>query len=164
VDCDAKAKGVQSDCAFKAGRTSRIQVHVTKAPAGGYHALQTKVRWDDAALDYRPTAEPATEALWQECAIPARLDNREPLEGPPEPWSRPVEPSVLFACVPFPFPESALTDTGAMLQFAFRCKQPGRTTLVLVPREGDLQLGSHFWLYGAPEIDPMLTNAAITCR
>ncbi len=156
LDCDANTTGIQTSCAYEVGTTFRAQVHVTEPSTGGYFAFQTKVRWDEALMDYLPSADPADEALWLECDIAARSDNTA---GLPD---RPIEPSVLFACIPFPVLSEGNTFTGAVLEFAFECLGPGSASLTLVPRAGDLQQGSHF-LSPGDTIEPALADAAVVC-
>ena len=163
VDCDPGRPGVQASCAYPSGAAFAVQVHVTQVPEGysidspaipagsGYFALQTKVAWDNSLFDYLAAPDSTDEALWADCDIPARNDNRA--------W----EPSVLFACVPAPQLPQGSTYTGAVLQFQFRCVQPGDAVLALVPRAGDLQLGSHFLSEYMNIIDPTLAGARVAC-
>ncbi len=152
VDCDDGAPGTQRICSYDGGTTFTVQVVVTEAPAGGYDGLQVKVRWSEQILSYLPTDEAADEALWPECDIAARRDNR------------PADSSVLFACVRFPAPNDAATFTGAVLQFEFRCEQAGTASIELVPADSDDQRGSHFIDEGNGMVGgTALTGAAITC-
>jgi hypothetical protein len=65
--------------------------------------------------------------------------------------------------VPFPIPDEGLASTGAAFQFRFRCLQPGTIDLVLIPRPGDPQLGTHFLDENFQPIDPALSSARIAC-
>ena len=115
LDCDASTAGVQANCAYASGATFTIQVHVTKAPAGGYFLFQAKVRWNDAALDYLPAPDQADETVWEHCTIPMRVDNQ------PAPPLGLGDPSVVFGCLPIPSLSTGDTFTGAVLQFQFQC-------------------------------------------
>ena len=128
-----------------------MQVHVTAPPERGYWAMQAKLRWTNAILDYLPAAIQAGEALWPECDVVARLD------GQPE------EPSMLFGCVPFPALNLGDTFTGAVLQFQFRCQEDGNTPLDLVPGPGDPQGGTFLVDDYSQMIDPLIRNATVTC-
>ncbi len=166
IDCDATQAGVQPDCSYGPGTTFKIQVHVTDPPAGGYFGFQAKVRWVDGVVNYLPneTDGASAEALWPLCGVPARTVNT------------PGEPSVLFGCVPFPAPAVGDTFTGAVLEFEFNCKSdfsgvsppPGlndnQSSLELVPRAGDNQLGTHFLDANLSAIDPTLGSATVTCE
>ena len=145
VDCDASAAGVQNDCTHSTGGTFSMQVHVTTPPEGGYAFFQAKLRWTDAILDYLPAVNPHDEALWPECDIAARTDNQ------------PGEPSVFFACLPFPALSAGDTFTGAVLQFQLQCLEDGNTPLDLVPPPGDPQGGT------ALGDNPLLLNATVGC-
>lgn len=152
MDCDDSAPGTQRICSYDTGTTFTVQVVVTEAPAGGYGGLQVKVRWSRQILSYLPTDEVAEEALWPECDIAARRDNR------------PGDPSVLFGCTRFPAHDDTATFSGAVLQFEFRCEEAGTASIELVPSDGDDQGGTHF----IDEHNRMiggttLTDAAITC-
>ncbi len=153
VDCEANTAQVEGECAFGEQQEFTVSIQALTVPAAGYVAVQAKLRWDNAIVDYRPTDEPAQEAVWPDCGIPARLDNR------------PEDASVLFGCVSFPVAPSSYT--GPLLQFAFACVSVGTSQLTLVPRAGDVQNGSHF-IELDPEgeqtlIDPILTGASVTC-
>ncbi len=154
IDCNTVASGVQSACAYAAGATFSVRVNVAKAPAGGFFAHQTKVRWNDAQIDYLPASDLATENLWSSCTFPVRRDNQT---------GGPADPSVLYACVPFPQLAQGETAAGPILQLQLRCQQNGATSLTLVPRLGDTQLGSHFLDANGSAIDPALTAATVTC-
>ncbi len=151
VDCNAASGGIQTDCTYGTGATFSVQVHVTKAPTNGYFAYQTKLRWNDAQLDYLPAASAASENRWPLCTFAARHDNQ------------PDDPSVLYGCVPSPPPSQGDTTTGAVLQLQFQCQQNGTTGLTLVPRAGDPQLGTHLLDQLGQPIDPALSNATVQC-
>jgi hypothetical protein len=168
VDCDAATAGVQTDCSHAPGSTFSVQVHVTSVPTDGYFGFQTKLRWDEGTTNYLPTEDPADEALWAECDVPARQVN---------PDLDPPDPSVLYACIPFPALTSGDTTTGAVLQFEMNCKtdftgishasgvDPNQSLLRLVPRVGDDQLGTHFLDVATNPIDPDLSgDAIVTCE
>ena len=153
VDCEANTAQVEGECAFEEQQEFTVSIQALTVPAAGYVAVQAKLRWDNAIVDYRPTDKAGQEAVWPGCGIPARLDNR------------PEDASVLFGCVSFPVAQSSYT--GPLLQFAFACVSAGTSQLTLVPREGDVQDGSHF-IELDPEgeqtlIDPILTGASVTC-
>lgn len=153
VDCSAATPGIQTDCSYPTGATFRIEVHVTKPPAGGYFAHQVKLRWK-GAVQYLPSLTAADENLWPACTISGRADN----------WkTEPLAPSLLFACVPFPLLIQGDTATGAILRFQFQCQQDGMAPLTLVPRPGDVQLGTHFLDAMIHPIDPLLANATVSC-
>jgi hypothetical protein len=169
IDCDAATAGVQSECFVASGADFVVQVHVTEAPTGGFTAFQSKIRWTDANLDYVSEADPAAEALWPSCTIPARA-----IDDPATGTNNPAGTSaVLYACAPFPELTTGDTTTGAVLQFTFTCVLDETTTLRLVPRTGDPeipapgndpQLGSHFLVVGGFTVDPAtLASATINC-
>jgi DNA-binding CsgD family transcriptional regulator len=151
LDCAARVPGVQAVCAYDEGDRFTVQVHVVEPPSDGYFGFQAKVVWRDGVLRYSPAAEPADEALWPACGVPARADNR------------PGEPSVLFGCAPFPALSAGGVETGAVLQFEFSCNAIGVTPLALVARSGDQQLGSHFLDAQHSPLDPALLSASVTC-
>ena len=91
VDCEGITPQVEVECEFGEEQMFTVAVHATSAPVARYVAFQAKLRWDDAVLDYRPSAEPDQEAAWPDCDIPARRDNR------------PGDASVLVGCVSFHF-------------------------------------------------------------
>ena len=157
VDCDAGTAGVQANCAYASGATFSIQVHVTKAPAGGYFLFQAKVRWNEAALDYLPAASMSDEALWPACTIGVRFDKQ------PAPPNGLGEPSVVFGCLPIPSLSTGDTFTGAVLQFQFQCQQDGHAPLELVPRPGDAQGGTLLVGVNIQAIEPELTGATVLC-
>lgn len=159
ADCEGNSLQVDSDCDFGSGQEFTVAIHVVGGPADGYSSFQVKLRWDEAVLEYRPTDSPDDEVVWDHCSIPARSDNTA---GLPD---RPLEPSVLFGCFPFPLPESLFVDSGPILLFTFVCVGDGSSTLALVPRAGDQQQGSHFVdLFGnSTEPPPSLADASVTC-
>ena len=118
-------------------------------------AFQVKLRWDDPHIDYLPS-EGTFEVLWDECAGMLTRDNQP--NG---------DPSLVFPCGPFSFFNDYSTRLGAFLQLEFRCQEDGVMPLYLVSREGDAQLGTHFWDIIAdkmdPYLDPELTHASVTC-
>ena len=156
LDCDADATGVQTSCSYDVGTTFVVQVHVVEPPIAGYLAVQAKVRWDDLLIGYLPTDDRADEALWPECDIPARSDNTA---GLPD---RPIEPSVLFGCIPFPALSEGSTFAGAVLEFAFECRDEGSAPLELVPRAGDSQQGSHFLDLAGEALESTVADATVT--
>jgi hypothetical protein len=160
VDCDADTAGVQSDCSYAPGGTFNVAVVATPG-SGGVFGLQLKLAWVLNAVNYAPTENPGDEASWgANCGVPARSIGTN---------------DVLFGCVPFPLPANGITEV-ATLTFAMSCKSdfsgvsapPGldnnQSSLTLVPREGDPQLGSHFLDVNLAPIDPTLTNATVTCE
>jgi hypothetical protein len=166
VDCDADTAGVQADCSFAPGATFHIQVLATPG-SGGVFGWQAKTAWIDGVVNYVPAANPASEATWEDsggsnlCGVPARTVN--------------PDASVLFGCVPFPLPTSGVTSPGS-LTFEFNCKSdfsgvsagpgldPNQSSIDLVPRANDSQLGSHFLDQNLSPIDPTLTGATVTCE
>ncbi|MEX1253136.1 MAG: flexitail domain-containing putative surface protein [Dehalococcoidia bacterium] len=158
VDCDASTSGVQTVCTYYEGFPIRIQIHVTQAPPAGYFAFQAKLRWTDAVVHYEAAQIPWDEAIWPNCGIPARIDNR--IAG---------EPSLLFGCVPFPPLLAGSTFTGAVAEFEMSCKPPStpdvpaQTALTLVARAGDAQLGTHFLDHVLNPVDPAVAPATILC-
>jgi hypothetical protein len=162
LDCDAGRPGVQGSCAYPGGASFAVHVHVREAPDGyadpntgepgsGYFGLQAKVAWQDETLTYDAAPDSTDEAVWADCDIPARNDNR------------PAEPAVLFGCVPAPGLSEGSSYTGAVLQFQFRCLESGEAVLALVPRAGDAQLGSHFLNGNLNVITPTVAGARIAC-
>lgn len=160
VDCDAFVAGVQAKCGMPLEGSRRVQIHVTEAPAGGYNAFQAKVRWDAGIVSYLPATDPADEAVWAHCGFVARVNND------------PDDPSVLYGCVPNvgdPVLTTGDTTTGPVVEFAFECKTFGQANLTLIPRPGDVQLGTHFIdAQGSPPtavaVDPLvLTGATLVC-
>jgi DNA-binding CsgD family transcriptional regulator len=151
ADCDAALDGIQLSCQYGVGATFAIQVHVGGPPEGGYSAFQAKLRWTDGAVDYLPAVDLEDEALWPQCTIPARYHYAF------------LEPSVLFGCAPFPPLPQASTALGPVLQFAFGCAAHGQSSLELVPKEGDMQHGTHFIDSSGSEADPTLLSAQVTC-
>lgn len=160
IDCDAAQAGIQAECSYAPGSNFDIQVHVPTAPSGGYFGFQAKTAWVEGVVNYMPTTAPADEALWPECTVPARTINSNA--------------TMLFGCVPFPLPTVGDTFTGAVLQFQFNCKSTfptsppagldvNQSSLDLVPRAGDSQLGTHFLDANLSAIDPTLTGAVVTC-
>jgi hypothetical protein len=133
-------------------------------PEDGYFAVTMKLRWPDGSLLYLPNANPGNESPWQHCNIPYRTVNE------------PGDPSVAFGCVPLPLPSQALVKTGVVAQFQMECNTPGASApagavpsgldepnLVLVPRPGDAQNGSHFLDENLAPVDPELRGATIDC-
>jgi hypothetical protein len=165
VDCNASAAGVQTLCFRNSVVPFYVQIHVLEAPARGYFGLQTKVRWPDGSLGYLPADDPQEEKYWLGCYFsPSRIINQ------------PADPSVVFGCVPFPLPWEPITWTGPVIQFQMECSDlppqepPGPTTeglsepnLLLVPREGDAQLGTHFLDDKSSPLDPELRGTTIDC-
>ncbi|MEX1253135.1 MAG: flexitail domain-containing putative surface protein [Dehalococcoidia bacterium] len=155
VDCDAGQPGVQDTCAYSQGAEFEVQVHIVAAPAAGHFGLQAKLRWPDGTLNYQPAASAADEKVWAGCTIPTRNINE------------PADPSLVYGCLPFPLPIEGITETGAILQFAFQCdaaaSAPSGPNLLLVPRAGDAQFGAHFLDQFFSPIDPALTPATVDC-
>ena len=152
VDCAAAVAGIQSECAYPAGATFDVEIHVTRVPEEGYFGFQTKLRWEAAVASYLPSEDPAEEALWPECDVPSRGDNQQ--QG---------DPSLLFGCVPLPALSEGWTATGVVVQLRLQCQQEGSTPLVLVARQGDPQGGTVFLNRTLAPIDPVLTSAQVTC-
>ena len=163
VDCDTTTAGVQAACDHAPGSTFDIQIVATPGAAGVF-GWQAKVAWIDGVVNYVPAAQPASEANWVDpvlgnlCGVPARSVGAV---------------DVLFGCVPFPPPPSAVTTVGT-LTFEFNCKStfpisgpagldPNQSSITLVPRANDPQLGSHFLDVNLAPIDPALSDAVVTC-
>ena len=153
VDCEGTSSPVVADCQYGENQAFTVAIHAVSAPAAGYPAYQAKLRWDPAVLDYRPSGQPADEAVWPDCAVPVRLDNR------------PDDPSVLLGCVADPPEPSGYT--GALVRLQFGCVAAGTSQVTLVPRAGDTQDGSQFIVLAADGsrtiIDPALLGATVTC-
>jgi hypothetical protein len=154
VDCNASTPGVQSACTYPSGASFEVQVQVTSAPTGGFFAHQMKLRWDDSRVNYLPTQDALEENRWPLCAWSGHVDNRA---------GQPPDASVLYACVPMPVPAQGDTMTGPIMQLRFQCRQDGTSSLTLVPRDGDPQLGSHFLDGGLQPLDPSRAGASVTC-
>ena len=157
ADCEGNSLAIEAECQFGDGQQFTVAIHVTEALGVGYGSVQMKLRWDDDIVDYLPTGNPVEEAVWLECAIPARSDNTA---GLPD---RPLEPSVLFACIPFPALDAPVSDEGPMVLFNFVCTGEGTSSLTLVPREGDRQQGSHFNTIEGFTVEPELSDASVVC-
>jgi hypothetical protein len=154
VDCDAGQAGIQASCSYPAGETFDVQVHVVAAPAAGHFGFQAKLRWPDGSISYQPAASQVTERVWAGCTIPSRNVNV------------PDDPSVVYGCIPFPLPAQGIIETGAMVQFEFECgaaSTPAGPNLLLVPRAGDSQFGTHFLDQMFSPIDPVLADATVDC-
>jgi hypothetical protein len=131
-------------------------VHIVAAPAAGHYGFQAKLRWPDGTVLYQPAANPGDERVWAGCTIPSRNVNE------------PDDPSLVYGCIPFPLPDPGITETGAVLQFDFQCAQgittpPAGPNLLLVPRAGDSQAGSHFLDAAFSPVDPALTPTTVDC-
>jgi len=120
-----------------------------ESPDAGYVAVQTKLTYPAVGgLSYAPSPGPADEALWPDCVTAARL----------------AQPgSVLWACVAGPPYTGPTNYSGPIAAFAFSCPQPAVVPFALVPRVGDLQLGSHYVDATTDPIDPALAGASVTC-
>jgi hypothetical protein len=164
VDCDAAAAGVQNLCFRNSVVPFHVQVHVVEPPSNGYFGIQMKVRWPDGSLGYLPADNPQEEKYWLGCYFtPSRILNE------------PADPSVVFDCVPFPLPSQPIDWAGPVIQFQMECSDvlppapQGPTSgmsepnLLLVPREGDAQLGTHFLDDDLLPIDAELLGATIDC-
>jgi hypothetical protein len=158
VDCDAQTLGMQTACVHAPGDTFSVAIPIVSAPPAGYFGWQAKLRWSSDAVNYVPASNPASEAEWPDCGVPARRDNR------------PADLSVLFACVPFPLPSQGISYVGIALILTFECRltPPSGTDtdiqLSLVSREDDpLQLGTHFIDVNFSPIDPALAGAVVSC-
>ncbi|MEX1252853.1 MAG: hypothetical protein WEE64_00795 [Dehalococcoidia bacterium] len=158
ADCEGATVAIEDDCDFGGSQAFTVAIHVPEAPDGGYWGFQAKLRWNGDVIDYQPSAAPLDEAVWSDCSVPARTDNRASQAE--------VDSSVLYGCVPFPLPEPTgpgIDYTGAVYLFSFVCQAEGSSDLTLVPREDDVQLGSHFIDANLAPVDPSLTNASVTC-
>lgn len=164
VDCDVTTDGVQSACAYPSGANFDAQLVLTRGIEGGYIAFDTQVRWQDAVIDYLPTASPADEAVWAGCDYALRVDDRTYQYDHP----RPPQPSVHFGCVEGPRDDSGAFEfapelsAGPILQYEFRCLSDGTTTLELAPRDHE-GYGTYFLRSELDFVDPALTSATITC-
>jgi hypothetical protein len=165
VDCEGNSADIDTECRFGDGQEFTVSIQVVtppdsdaSPPDGGYNFIQTKLAWESSVLSYRATADAAQEVVWDECDIPARSDNSANPDAP--------EPSVLFACVPLLDDNGnphVSTTTGPALLFAFTCTGQGESTLNLIPREGDVQQGTHFGDKATNPIDATLDDASVTC-
>lgn len=160
VDCNVVTAGLQKQCGAAVGGSTHIRIHVTQSPNGGYHGFQVKLHWTDGVVNYLPAVSPTDEGLWSHCGFAARSIGKV------------GDPTVLFGCVPDvndPVLQNGDTFTGAIVDFAFECKQVGKAQLSFVPRAGDQQLGTHFIdAQGDPlraiPIDPVtMQGASIMC-
>jgi hypothetical protein len=163
VDCDTATSGIQADCSHAPGETFDVAVVATPG-AGGVFGLQVKLAWIEGVINYTPETNPGAEASWGSpppgwCGIPARSVGTD---------------NVLFGCVPFPLPTTGITDV-ATLTFHMACKTTfptsgpngldgNQSSLTLVPRANDPQLGSHFLDQNLSPIDPTLSDAVVTCE
>lgn len=154
LDCDAATPGIQTSCTYGWGATFSVQVHVTKAPIEGYFGFQAKLRWTEDVLDYLPTNDPMDEALWPACGLAARANNSEGLP------SLPIEPSMLWGCVPFPAISEGDTFLGAVMEVAFQCGEESYTLLELV---AGAPAGTYFIDDSLVPIEPALTDVEIGC-
>ncbi len=155
ADCEGATRAVESDCSFGDGQEFTVAVQVPQAPGDGYWGFQSKLRWNNDIIDYQPTQEPPDEAVWPNCSVPARTDNRAGGQDIQ------VDTSLLFGCVPFPLAVSSYV--GPVFLFNFVCAGSGSSDLTLVAREGDSQLGSHFLDVNLSPVDPSFENARVTC-
>jgi hypothetical protein len=153
VDCDVAAPGVQSQCQYEVGETFGVTVDLAKPPAEGYIALQTKLRWEHAALAYVAAAEAISEFSWPGCVIAARSEGPDDWDG---------EASALHGCSA----GVSLTPSdyaGPVLRLQFRCSGPGSSPLSLVQSHIDSQLGSHVLDRIQQIVDPTLRGAIVGC-
>ena len=172
VDCNGNVVGIQTECSYMLGTNFAVEVHVTEIPLqqgtppyDGYQGFQAKLHWSDGdVLTYNPTTSPGGEIVWPDCGFPARA----PLDPDPT--------EVLSACqLLF---TGLSTYTGAVLRFEFQCKDglsppDGMSTanvlssdqslMILIPRPGDPQGGTHMTDLQNVAIDPALTGATVTC-
>ena len=168
VDCDASQGGIQTNCAYAAGSSFQVEVHVTEPPTGGFFGIQAKLGWTEGAVNYLPALDEADEALWPDCTIALRANN----------WEVIGVPSLLFGCAPLPRLTDGATFTGAIFTFEFQCKSgpdfgsppaglaPGQSVLDLISRVDELpprQGGSIFVSRYQQPIDPGLVDATVTC-
>ena len=153
VDCDGNSPQLETECQIAGEEPFTVAIVTSDAPAAGFVAYQAKLRWDDAVLDYRPSAAVTDEVVWPDCAFPARTDNR------------PSDASVLLACVAFPLVSSDYG--GSLLLLEFVCIGNGDAQLTLVAGAGVDLTGSFFIELdsgGAQTIvDPKLTGAVVVC-
>ncbi|MGB2694714.1 MAG: hypothetical protein WBD55_05935 [Dehalococcoidia bacterium] len=161
VDCEGNTRAVDRDCQYGSGQQFTVAIHVTQAPSGGYTALQTKLRWNQGVLTYHAASQANNEVVWPPCNIQARADNSTA-------GGTDAGPSVLFACIPFTAIENQgaiapTSFTGPVLLFRFTCSGNGTSTLTLVPRVGDPQLGSQLLDKIGNAIDPTLQSASVEC-
>ena len=164
VDCDASQGGVQSDCQYAPGTTFDIQLNVTQAPSTGYVGFQARFDWDSGVINYLPTGSGSDEGIWSHCDIAAR--SPDPPTG---------DPQQLIGCQAFPFPTTAFTDTGAVVQLQFECEAAPSGALTpptgLNPDQSRLSLiaapqvpqGTYFTDLNLSEVYPTLSDAVITC-
>jgi hypothetical protein len=149
VDCDASTAAIETWCEHPLGRTFRIAVHATSAPADSYAGFQIKLRWPAGALTYVPKTSPRAESKWPTCAIPSRWDNQ------------PDDASMVYGCAEFP--SNGSIYTGPLANFVMECTRTGVADLALVPVPGDYQGGSQFYDLLNQTITPELSNATVMC-
>ena len=165
VDCEGNTPELDTECRFGEGQEFSLGVQIVSPPEGGYGAFQVKLRWDARILEYRPTDEPAEEAVWPHCVIPVREVNLA-FEQPGG--------ALAFGCVPFPIPDPSerFAETGVVLLFTFVCMGEGTSEIVLVPRKGEGSptdpFATVFITPGAPPnlleiLDPSLSPASVSC-
>jgi hypothetical protein len=145
VDCDSGLAGIQAACEYPSGANFHIQIHVIP-PGVGYSFLQVELSWTDEVLDYVPAANPRDEALWPDCKIPGRADQK----GLP----------LLFICDYFPHQTS--TFAGAALEFEMQCTSDELTALDLL-RFGPSLNGTLFRDAQDSVIRPARSPAIVTC-
>ena len=153
VDCDGNSPQLETECQVGGEQPFTVAIVTSDAPAAGFVAYQAKLRWDDAVLDYRPSAEVADEVVWPDCAFPVRTDNR------------PSDASVLLGCLAIPPLPSDYG--GSLLLLEFVCIGNGNGQLTLVAGAGDDLTGSFFieLPIGGEQVivNPKLTGAVVAC-
>lgn len=163
VACDSDVAPVPAECAYTTGASFQVEILVILPPREGYAGFQAQLHWTEGNVNYLPTLDPADEALWPGCAIPARVDNR------------PADPSIVFSCSP-PKGEPDPFFTGAILTLEFECKSSGDgdglsapiglsgpPRLELVSRTSDPEFGTQLLDQLGSPVDPLLLNATVFC-
>ena len=149
VDCDASEPGVQKDCSYEADALFRLQIHITRAPTYGYTLFEIKLRWGDAGLAYLPTTEPVEEGIWTSCDEQKRYGI--------------TAKTLHFGCIPVPFPETAGMETGAVLEFQFRCGGNGTIPIGLPQDKNNPQFATRFMDGHLFPLGTVTEDARVTC-
>jgi hypothetical protein len=146
IDCKAETSPVELFCFYGSGEEFTLAVR-SESPVSGQSGYQVKVRWAEATLQYQGGS--ATNS-WPNC-IPSteiEIDNR------------PGDSSFIHGCSG----SLAGAYSGELMTFNMACESDGTSSVTLVPRLGDAQLGTHFTAGDGPTlIDPSLTGSNVTC-
>ena len=149
ADCEGASVAIDSACEFGDGQEFTVAIQITSVPPGGFFGFQVKMRWDADVLDYRPTDDPNSEAVWAACDVPVRALEPQP------------ETSILFGCVPLAV--QATGFVGPVLLFTFVCTGQGTGSLTLAPLADGEQEGSFFLDPNIQPVGPSVESASVTC-